>query len=162
MGTASNILINVIFFAQSQVQQKPAKLDLMSDSLQQANSNAKNNANSNDNKEVSHASMANCLNQILAAIEVMKEDFVPRFGGLLNAIQGVQGELKSVTAWITDAEERISNNQDDIVTVLADNSAMNAVIKELVSKVVDLENRSRCSNLRLVGLPERKEGTALC
>lgn len=49
---------------------------------------------------------------------------------LLNAIQGVQGELKVVTVRITEAEDRISTNQDDIVSLLAQNTAMKATIEE--------------------------------
>ncbi|CAL8370083.1 unnamed protein product [Gadus morhua 'NCC'] len=46
------------------------------------------------------------------------------------------------------AEDRISTNQDDITSLLANNVAMKATIKELAVKVDDLENRSRRSNLR--------------
>lgn len=35
-------------------------------------------------------------------------------------------------------------------------------MEELVLKVDDLENRARRSNLRLVGLPEEKEGANIC
>lgn len=35
-------------------------------------------------------------------------------------------------------------------------------IKSLSAKTEDLENRSRCSNGRLVGLPEKAEGRDVC
>ncbi|KAK1886262.1 Cingulin-like protein 1 [Dissostichus eleginoides] len=92
----------------------------------------------------------------------MKEDFVSRFDGLLGAIQEVQVDLKAVTVRITEAEDRISTNEDDVAALLAQNTAMKTTVEELVLKVDDLENRSRCSNLRLVGMLERKEGTDMC
>lgn len=87
----------------------------------------------------------------------MKEDFMSRFDGLLNAIQGVKSELKSVIVRVTEVEDRISSNDDDIASLQTQNSAMKATVEKLVLKVDDLENRSRRFNLRLVGLPE-KEG----
>jgi len=92
----------------------------------------------------------------------MKEDFVSRFDGLLSAIQGVQVDLKAVTVRVTEAEDRISTNEDDVAALLAQNTAMKTTVDELVLKVDDLEIRSRRSNLLLVGMPERKEGTDMC
>ncbi|CAL8365917.1 unnamed protein product [Arctogadus glacialis] len=92
--------------------------------------------------------------EILTAIRALKDDFVARFDGLLNAMQGLKADVKAITVRVTGAEDRISTNQDDITSLLADNTAMKATIKELAVKVYDLENRSRRSNLRLVGIPE--------
>ncbi|KAI4824685.1 hypothetical protein KUCAC02_013183 [Chaenocephalus aceratus] len=39
---------------------------------------------------------------------------------------------------------------------------MKTTVEELVLEVDDLENRSRRSNLCLVGMPERKEGIDMC
>ncbi|CAL8258521.1 unnamed protein product [Arctogadus glacialis] len=68
--------------------------------------------------------------------------------------------VKAITVRVTGAEDRISTKQDDITSLLADNVAMKATIKELAVKVDDLENRSRRSNLRLVGVPEVKKDLA--
>ena len=96
--------------------------------------------------------------QILNAIHTMKEDFVSRFDGLLGAIQGVQSELKALTGRMTEAEDRISTNEDDLTSMKTQTSTMKAAMDELVLKVDDLENRARRSNVRLVGLPELTEG----
>lgn len=85
--------------------------------------------------------------QILNAIGTLKEDIVSRFDGLLSAIQGVQGELKAMSSCVTEAEDRISTNQDDITSLKTQTNTMKATIEELVSKVDDLENRARRSNL---------------
>ena len=78
------------------------------------------------------------------------------------AIQGVQVDLKAVTVRVTEAQDRISTNEDEFAALLVQNTAMKTTVEELVLKVDDLENRSRRSNLRLVGMPERKEGIDVC
>lgn len=60
-----------------------------------------------------------------------------RFDGLLNAIQGVKSELIVVTVHVTEAENRISANQDDIESLQAQNAAMKATMEKLVRKVDD-------------------------
>lgn len=119
--------------------QKPAKSESTLDTSQQANSDA--------NEDATGASKATSPDQILAAIQAMKEDFVSRFDGLLNAIQGVQGELKTVTMRVMEAEDGISTNQDGITSLLAQNTTIRKAIDELLLKVDDLENHSRRSNL---------------
>lgn len=60
---------------------------------------------------------------------------------------------------ITSAEVRISNTEDDMVSLQAKVQSLEDKKRELEDKVTDLEARSRRSNLRLVNLPERVEGT---
>lgn len=100
--------------------------------------------------------------QIITAIESLKEDFVSRFDALLGAIQGIQGELKEISGRMTEAEERISTNEDVITSLQAQSQTMQTTLEEMTRKVDDLENQARRSNLRLVGLPEGKEGTNMC
>lgn len=99
---------------------------------------------------------------ILDAISAMKGDFGRRFDGLFSAIEGIQSDLRAVAVRVTEAEDRISTNQDDVASLKTQTSTMKATIEELVSKVDDLENRARRSNLRLVGLPEKVEGSDMC
>lgn len=63
---------------------------------------------------------------------------------------------------VTEAENRISTNQNNVASLKTQNNNMKAAIEELVSKVDDLENRACHSNLNLIGLPERKEGSETC
>lgn len=78
--------------------------------------------------------------QILDAIHTLKEDFVSRFNGLLGAIRGVQGELKALTGQMTEAEELISINEDDLASLKTQSTNMKAAMEELAFKVDDLEN----------------------
>ena len=65
--------------------------------------------------------------EILTAIRALKDDFVARFDGLLNAMQGLKAGVKAITVRVTEAEDRISTNQDDITSLLADNMAMKTI-----------------------------------
>ena len=131
--------------------QKLVKLDSMLDLIKQASNIAGNMAD-----------MASDPDQILFAMLAIKEDFILRFDGHLNAIEGLQAQLKMITVHVTEGEDRISTNQDDIVKLLAKNTAMKATIQELVHKVDYLENHSHRSNLCLVGIPQSREGTCVC
>lgn len=56
------------------------------------------------------------------------------------------------------AEDRIGTNKDDIASVKATNIAIEMKLDTLTRKVEELENHSRRSSIRLVGLLEGKEG----
>lgn len=62
------------------------------------------------------------------------------FDGLLGAIQGVQGELKTMTGRMTEAKDRISTNEDDLVSLKPQSAKMKATMEELLLKVDNLEN----------------------
>lgn len=59
---------------------------------------------------------------------------------------------------MTEAEDRISTNKDDLASLKTQTTNMKAAMEELALKVDDLENQARRSNIRLVGLPESTEG----
>lgn len=99
---------------------------------------------------------------VMSAIKSLQVDFASRFDGLLHAIQGVQNETQSIATRVSQAEDRIGTNEDDIAALKAENSILKSELAALSRKVDDLENRSRRSNLRLVGLPEKAEGGDMC
>lgn len=76
---------------------------------------------------------------ILEAINTMKTEFSTRFDGILTAIQNVRQDIADCAERVTEAETRISEE-----------------------KLLDLETRSRRSNLRLVNLPEGAKGEDAC
>lgn len=102
------------------------------------------------------------LSAILEAIYSLKSEFSVRFDGLLQAINGVQCDLKALTTRVTEAEDRISSQEDSVSELQTENAKLKTVVESLSVKVDDLENRSRRSNLRLVGLPEKTEGKDMC
>ena len=92
---------------------------------------------------------------ILSAINAMKGEFVLRFDGLLSAIDGMQSDLKAVSVHVTEAEERMSTNQDDVASLKTQTNTIKVAIEELVSKVYDLENRARRSTFVWSSSPRR-------
>lgn len=99
---------------------------------------------------------------ILAAINDMKAEISTRFDGVLTAIDGMHKEIRDCTERVTQAEVRISTAEDDVASLLAKVKSLESKNKDLGDKLEDLESRSRRSNLRLIGLPEKAEGTDAC
>lgn len=56
---------------------------------------------------------------------------------MLCTIQGIKGELRAVSLFMTNAEERISTNQDDINYIRAQSNMMKVAKDKLVLKVDD-------------------------
>ena len=72
-------------------------------------------------------------NPILNAISAMKGGFVLRFDGLFSVNTWVS-DLKAVSSRVTEAEDRIGTNQDDVASLKTQTSTMKAAIEELVSQ----------------------------
>ena len=60
---------------------------------------------------------------------------------------------------ITDMEAGLSDYSDRIVVLESNYVMLKMEYNVLVDKVDDLENRSQRSNLRVVGIPEKMEGS---
>lgn len=123
---------------------------------------AEADAKSNEANGEETASGVSQESAILEAIHSLKSDFAVRFDGLLQAINGVQCDLKALTTRVTEAEDRIGTQEDNVSELQTQNAKLKTAIESLSLKVDDLENRSRRSNLRLVGLPEKIEGKDMC
>ena len=99
---------------------------------------------------------------ILEAIRDLKPDFCSRFEGVLAAIEGVRKEVGECLEHVKSAETHISETEDAVSDLAAKVRSLENKNKVLEDKIVDLEARSRTSNLRLVNLPEGAEGTDTC
>lgn len=95
--------------------------------------------------------------EILEAITALKNDFGSKFDGVLTAIHGIKSDFKDFSERLVQAENRIGDVEDDIAGEKTKMAALEKQVSELTSKVDDLENRSRRSNLRLINLPEKIE-----
>ncbi len=91
---------------------------------------------------------------ILEAITALKKN---DFGRVLTAINGIKSDFKDFSGRLGQAENRISDVEDDIAGEKTKIAALEKRVSELTSKIDDLENRNRRSNLRLVNLPEKVE-----
>ena len=102
------------------------------------------------------------LTTILAAINTMKTDISSKFDGILSAIESVRRDIIDCSERVTQAETRISTTEDNVTTLQKKVKTLEGKNKYLEEKVVDLEARSRRSNVRLVNLPEGAEGEDTC
>lgn len=94
---------------------------------------------------------------ILEAITALKDDFGSKFDGVLTAINGIKSDFKDFSGRLQQAENRIGDIEDEVASEKIKLAQMEKQVSELISKVDDLENRSRRSNLRLINLPEKVE-----
>lgn len=61
-----------------------------------------------------------------------------------------------------EAEERIVQIEEDVTALQQNVGRLEDTVVMLKNKIQDQEDRARCSNLRLVGLPEKNEGPNMC
>ena len=94
---------------------------------------------------------------ILEANAALKNDFGSKFDGVLTAINRIKSDFKDFSGRLEQAEHRIGDIEDDIAGEKTKIAMLEKQVSELTSKMDDLENRSRRSNLRLVNLPEKAE-----
>lgn len=66
---------------------------------------------------------------------------------MLTEFQGMQSDMRMIATRVIETEDRISVNEDTVVSLQADNSAIKTEIAALQQKIEDLENRSRRSNI---------------
>lgn len=79
-------------------------------------------------------------------------------GDLKEEMVHVRHDLQKMTDRVKAAEDRISNVEDQLPSLCKATKSATQQIAALLSKVDDLENRSRRSNIRIVGVPEKEEG----
>ncbi|KAM4051814.1 uncharacterized protein ACNLHF_026078 [Anomaloglossus baeobatrachus] len=93
----------------------------------------------------------NTCNNMLATLNI-------QMGGIKMDISSIRHELQGVNVRVGALEDRVSATEDKLPPLTRDLGRAIHNISLLRAKVDDLENRSRRSNLRLVGVPEKAEG----
>lgn len=94
---------------------------------------------------------------VLAAIQSLKIHFTAQLQEVITSNQEIKDAIGVFSERLTSAETRISKVEDDVSSLTSKEASLHKKLQELQLKVDDLENRSRRSNLRLVGLPENTE-----
>ncbi len=95
---------------------------------------------------------------IMKAIMSLKSRLYKKIDGVQTTITEVRKEIQECTGCIAQAEQRISDAEDNINGLISRVSTLENTVSALSSKVEDLECRSQWNNVRLVGLPEKAEG----
>lgn len=97
------------------------------------------------------------LANILAAIGKLEEDITARFNGLDSKLHLVQTSLTNHATRITDLEGAMTDHDTRITSLERRCEEMIESNTAMKRKLTDLESRSRRSNIKIVGLPEKVE-----
>lgn len=73
---------------------------------------------------------------------------------MYSTVDNVKKEVKECAGQISQAQERISGTEYNIIALQAMTTTLEEKVESLTSKRIDLEGRSRRLNLRLVHLPD--------
>lgn len=81
---------------------------------------------------------------------------------MLKEINDIKGDIHFYSRRINETEERISQTEDDVTSLQGKVKILEKTVETLCDRITEQEDRRRRSNLRLVGLPEKSEGSDLC
>ncbi|GAA6098394.1 uncharacterized protein LOC113020645 [Tachysurus ichikawai] len=89
-----------------------------------------------------------------------------RLEGIANSVSCLQNSFAALTERVTgaktrldEAEWRISCAEDSAATAEGQLTRLKETVYQLQAKIDDLENRGHRKNLKIVGLPEKSEGS---
>lgn len=97
------------------------------------------------------------LASVLAAIGKLDEDMNTRFNTLDSTLHQVQTSLADHTTRIADLEGFAADHESCITALEKWCTKLLEINKSTKRKIIDLENRSRCCNIKITGLPENVE-----
>lgn len=80
---------------------------------------------------------------------------------ILASISDIKSDVARHDNTLTELQACASNHSDTIATLEATVERLSTELKKLDEKCEDLEARSRRNNVRIVGIPEGKEGVCL-
>lgn len=76
---------------------------------------------------------------------------------MLEAINEIKADLLSHSRWIGETEERVSQAEEDITTLQQTAEQLEGTVGILSNKIQNQEDQGRRSDLRFIGLPEKKK-----
>ena len=79
-----------------------------------------------------------------------------------NQINEIKNSLEGINSRITEAEERISDLEDKIVEITTAEQNKQKRMKRIEDGVRDFWDNIKCTNIRMIGVPqeeEKKKGT---
>lgn len=95
---------------------------------------------------------------VLLAMKSLKAESLVHHKEVIEGIALIRTDLDAIKGRLTTAESRISDTEDTTAQLKSKVTDLETKMKVLTEKNEDLENRSRRSNIRLIGLPENTEG----
>ena len=76
---------------------------------------------------------------------------------MTNTITEIKNTLAGTNDRITEAEEQISELEDRMVEITAEEQNKGKGIKRIEESIRDLWNSIKCTNIRIIGVPEEEE-----
>ena len=74
-----------------------------------------------------------------------------------NTINEIKNSLEGINSRITEAEERISDLEDKIVEITIAEQNKEKRMKRIEDSLRDLWDNIKCTNIRIIGVPEKEE-----
>lgn len=96
---------------------------------------------------------------ILAAIAECKTALTSKIDFVATDVSLIRQDLDKFRMRITEVEDRISGVEDQVRSDSRDLKALQLQVCALQNRAIDTENRLRRNNIRIIGLPERAEGS---
>lgn len=103
------------------------------------------------------------LQTLWKEIKTSKEEISKQMDRMTNDIQAkltrIETSMSTLSEQMVEVETRVSATEDDLRDTRSTVTRLEKDVAYLKDKVQDLENRSRRSNIRIVNLPEKSEGS---
>ena len=74
-----------------------------------------------------------------------------------NTINEIKNSLEGSNSRITEAEKRISDLEDKIVEIATEEQNKEKRMKRIEDSLRDLWDNIKCTNIRIIGVPEEEE-----
>ena len=74
-----------------------------------------------------------------------------------NTINEIKNTLEGINSRITEAEEQISDLEDGIVGITATEQNKEKRMKRIEDSLRDIWDNIKCTNIRIIGVPEEEE-----
>ena len=74
-----------------------------------------------------------------------------------NTINEIKNSLEGINSRITEAEEWISDLEDKLVEITATEQNKEKRMKRIEDSLRDLWDNTKCTNIRIIGVPEEEE-----
>ena len=74
-----------------------------------------------------------------------------------NTINEIKNSLEGINSRITEAEERISDLEDKVVEITTAEQNKEKRMKRIEDSLRDLWDNIKCTNVRIIGVPEEEE-----
>ncbi len=97
------------------------------------------------------------LQSISDMTQQMKGEMIAKVDSLGPTLRKIENSLHILGDQVNEVQQRVSANEDNISELIKRVTVLEKENKDLKSWVEDAENRSRRTNLRFIGIPERAE-----